>query len=183
MALLRCKNSDESTLFRSNVSIIFWFLRLIDALYFQMFYPSPRNKLIQMRLPGRTLIWIWNGKTYCASLWWAKVMPIWPSHRYLMKVCCLHNEWNMMTSSNGIFFSRYWPFVRGIHRSPVNSPHKGQWRGALMFYFICAWINGSVNNREAGDLRHHLANYDVIVMSIPPTLVVLVPLQGTKIFF
>ena len=27
------------------------------------------------------------------------------------------------------------PFVRGIHRSPVNSPHKGQWRGALMFFF------------------------------------------------
>ena len=23
-------------------------------------------------------------------------------------------------------FPRYWPFVRGIHRSPVNSPHKGQ---------------------------------------------------------
>ena len=36
-------------------------------------------------------------------------------------------------------FSRYWPFVRGIHRSPVNSPHKGQWRGALMFSLICAW--------------------------------------------
>ena len=31
-------------------------------------------------------------------------------------------------------FPRYWPFVRRIHRSPVNSPHKGQWRGALMFY-------------------------------------------------
>ena len=30
-------------------------------------------------------------------------------------------------------FPRYWPFVRGIHRSPVNSPHKGQWPGALMF--------------------------------------------------
>ena len=29
-------------------------------------------------------------------------------------------------------FPHYWPFVRGIHRSPVN-PHKGQWRGALMF--------------------------------------------------
>ena len=39
-------------------------------------------------------------------------------------------------------FPRYWPFVRGIHRSPVNSPHKGQWRGALMFSVICAWING-----------------------------------------
>ena len=32
-------------------------------------------------------------------------------------------------------FPRYWPFVRGIHRSPVNSPHKGQWRGVLIFYF------------------------------------------------
>ena len=31
-------------------------------------------------------------------------------------------------------FPRYWPFVRGIHRSLVNSPHKGQWRGALMFF-------------------------------------------------
>ena len=25
---------------------------------------------------------------------------------------------------------RYWPFVHGIHWSPVNSPHKGQWCGA-----------------------------------------------------
>ena len=33
-------------------------------------------------------------------------------------------------------FLRYWPFVRGIHRSPVNTPHKGQWRGALMFSLI-----------------------------------------------
>ena len=32
-------------------------------------------------------------------------------------------------------FPRYWPFVRGIHRSPVNSSHKGQWRGALIFFF------------------------------------------------
>ena len=30
-------------------------------------------------------------------------------------------------------FPRYWPFVRGIHRSPVNSPHKGQWRGDVFF--------------------------------------------------
>ena len=39
-------------------------------------------------------------------------------------------------------FPRYWPFVRGIHRSQVNFPHKGQWCGALMFSLICAWING-----------------------------------------
>ena len=58
-------------------------------------------------------------------------------------------------------FPRYWPFVWGIHRSPVNSPHKGQWRGALMFSLICAWTNGRVNNRDAGDLRRHPAHYDV----------------------
>ena len=61
-------------------------------------------------------------------------------------------------------FPRYWPFVRGIHRSPVNSPHKGQWRGALMFTLICVWINGWVNNHEAGDLRRYRVHYGVIVM-------------------
>ena len=66
------------------------------------------------------------------------------------------------------YFPRYWHFVRGIHRSPVNSPHKGQWRGALMFSLICVWINDWVNNREAGDLRRHRAHYDVIVMIITP---------------
>ena len=59
---------------------------------------------------------------------------------------------------------RYWPFVRGIHRSPVNSPHKGQWRGALLFSLICNWINSWIKNREAGDLRRHRAHYDIIVM-------------------
>ena len=50
--------------------------------------------------------------------------------------------------------------------SPVTSefPHKGQWSGALMFSLIHAWINGWVNNREAGDLRCHRAHYDVAVM-------------------
>ena len=46
-------------------------------------------------------------------------------------------------------FPRYWLFVRGIHRSPVNFPHKGQWHGALLFSLICTRINGWVNNREA----------------------------------
>ena len=62
-------------------------------------------------------------------------------------------------------FLHYWPFVRGIHRSPVNSPHKGQWRESLMFTLICARINCWGNNREAGDLRRHCAHYDVMVMS------------------
>ena len=63
-------------------------------------------------------------------------------------------------------FPCYWPFVRGIHWSPVNSPHKGHWRGALMFSLICTQINGWVYNREAGDLRRHRAHYDVIVILV-----------------
>ena len=52
-------------------------------------------------------------------------------------------------------FPRYWSFVRKVHRSWENSPHKGQWGGTLMFSLICARINGWINNREAGDLRRH----------------------------
>ena len=63
-------------------------------------------------------------------------------------------------------FPRYWPFVRGIHRSPVNSPHKGQWRGALIFSLIYLWINSWVSNREAGDFRRYRAHYDVSVMYV-----------------
>ena len=48
-------------------------------------------------------------------------------------------------------FPRSWPFVRGIHRSPVDSPHKGQWRGALIFSLMCVWTNGWAHNRDAGD--------------------------------
>ena len=51
------------------------------------------------------------------------------------------------------YFPRCWPFVRGIHWSPVDSPNKGQWRRALMFSLIYAWTNGWANNRGAGDLR------------------------------
>ena len=63
-------------------------------------------------------------------------------------------------------FPRYCPFVRGIHRSPVNSPHKDQWRGALVFSLICVWINGWVHNRKAGDLRCYRAHFDVTVMEL-----------------
>ena len=71
---------------------------------------------------------------------------------------------SMVTSSNENIFRVTGPFLRGIHRSPVNSPHKGQWFGALMFSLICGWINAWVNNCKAGDLIHHRAHYDVIVM-------------------
>ena len=60
-------------------------------------------------------------------------------------------------------FPRYWPFVRGFHRCPVNSSHKGQWRGALISSLICVWINGWVNNRDFIGYRAH---YDVTVINV-----------------
>ena len=79
-------------------------------------------------------------------------------------------------------FPRYWTFVRGIHRSPVNSSHKGQWREALIFTLICVWINGCVNNREAGDLRRYCAHYGVTVMLVSARYT-LVVLKSTHIIF
>ena len=58
-------------------------------------------------------------------------------------------------------FSALLFFVKGIHRSTVHSPHKGQWRGTLMFSLICAWTNAWANNRNAGDLRRHRTHDDV----------------------
>ena len=61
-------------------------------------------------------------------------------------------------------FPRYWPIVRGIHRSPMDSPHKSPRRRALMLSLLCTWTNGSASNRNPGGLRRHCAHYDVIVM-------------------
>ena len=63
-------------------------------------------------------------------------------------------------------FSASLAFVWGINRSPVNSPHKGQWQGSLVFSLICAWTNGRVNNGYAGHLRRNRAHYDVTVMGL-----------------
>ena len=61
-------------------------------------------------------------------------------------------------------FSALLALCAGNSPVPVNSQHKGQWRGTLMFSLICAWINDWVNNRQAGDLRRHCGHYDVNVM-------------------
>ena len=73
--------------------------------------------------------------------------------------------WRIDDVINWKHFPCYWPFVRGIHQSPVDSPHKDQWREPLMFSLICPWPNGGENNRDAGDLRRHRAHCDVSVMS------------------
>ena len=109
------------------------------------------------------------------SIWVTLVYHCKPGHD-------INNGSAVSNEPNGLeFFFRYhddiikwkhfplnWPFVLGIHRSPVNSPHKGPWCGALMFSLICIWINSWENNREAGDLRCYCAHYDItVMMNIP----------------
>ena len=69
----------------------------------------------------------------------------------------------MMTSSNGNIFRVTGPLWGEFTQSSVNSPHKGQWRGALMISLIRTWRDGWVNNRDAGGLWRNGAHYGVIV--------------------
>ena len=103
---------------------------------------------------------VWSVPTQWLLKWPDRITPLHDPSGQGFKAAQYHDdviEWK--------HFPRNWPFVRGIHRSPVNSPHKGQWPGALMFTLICARINGWVNTREAGDLRRYYPHYDVIVMT------------------
>ena len=118
------------------------FYRIIEGHYIQY----PRTWTPAMDIVTRPVI---LGQTYPLSRSWLMAWHTWIHHDDVIK-------WK--------HFPRYWPFVRGIRRSPVNSPHNGQWCGALIFSLICAWINGWVNTGEAGDLRRHRAHHDVTGM-------------------
>ena len=110
---------------------------------------------------------------YVRRLWSIQLPYIWVSkltssyewcHRehHVSRVCSTAQTWwrhEMETFSVLLALC-----VTGIHRSPVDSPHKDQWRRALMFSFICAWTHSWGNNLDAGDLRYTRAHYDVTVM-------------------
>ena len=81
---------------------------------------------------------------------------------YFPRCFATREIYNKITHSRALKQFVTWLYT--YTRSPVNFPHKGQWRGALTFSLICAWTNGSANYRDAGDLRRHQANYDVTVM-------------------
>ena len=83
----------------------------------------------------------------------------WEKCHYLTRHALRVN--NMMTSSNKNIFRVIGPLCG-------NSPHKGQWRTALMFSLICAWTNGWVKNWDAGDLRRHRTQNDAIVITKYP---------------
>ena len=73
---------------------------------------------------------------------------------------------SMMTSSNGNIFRVTVPLCgefTGQRWIPLTKASDAElW---CCCFFICAWINSWVNNREAGDLRRHRVHYDVDVMS------------------
>ena len=79
----------------------------------------------------------WNEPQVCMQCWLI---------REAISVCVAGDakEFNTLRSHDDVIkwkhFPRYWPFVRGIQRPPVNSPHKGQRREALMFSWICVWM-------------------------------------------
>ena len=109
------------------------------------------------KTPGEQIVRVWEWDVTENNKHWRAiqyVLNIVSSNNFYVTFHANHDDvikWK--------YFPRYWPFVRGIHRSPVNSPHKGQSVSS-----ISAWINEWVNNREAGDLRGRRAHYDVIVM-------------------
>ena len=71
------------------------------------------------------------------------------------EIAFFHRKY-MMTSSNKNIFRCTGP-LWGV-------PHKGKWRGTIIFFFIRTWTNGGANDRNVGDLRRHRAHYDVLEM-------------------
>ena len=145
----------------------------LAVMIFRCNYPTAISKLIQTQyIRCRVLshaIYKYFASKFClfsGGLIW--IIHKYPSgffqwhwgHCMVAPVSLKHPWWRHQMET----VPSYWPFVWGIHRSRVNSPHRSQWRWALMF-FICAWTNGRVNNRDAGDLRRYRTHYDVTVMS------------------
>ena len=154
--------------------------RIMSALYLQQYLSDPFHICTSYQAT-------------CEGV--SRVMFVWMNSLNLQLWLCLLLTWdpmwlNSMGNHAAVGVSSesrrsscsslcYWPFVQGIHWLPVNSPHKGQWCGALMFSLICVWMSGWVNNGEAGDMRCHRAHYDVTVMkSVCYTIGLLLHIDG-----
>ena len=95
----------------------------------------------------------WKHAVVCSLKW-----------RLCLFVCIFSAWWRHQMET----FSALLALCAGNSPVPVISPDKCQWRGALTSSFICARINGWVNNGEAGDLRCYRVHYDVTVMECLP---------------
>ena len=106
------------------------FVSCYDVPFGKRFYGMPFG----IRFADR---WWWNSMTFRITT--PQNLGQMRAFTYTFKQQCVKTStvlstffFIMMTSN----FPRYWLFVRGIHRSPVNSPHKGQWRGAVHWCFL-----------------------------------------------
>ena len=142
---------------------------------FDVFFDLRPNKRLSKQSRG------WWFETLSCSLWrhcnerCRKISGETPKFRFSIRgkvaFCCLYRFHMLcidgLAAQWGIHddvikwkpFPHFWRFVSGIHRSLLDSPHKGRWRWALMFSLISAWTDGWTNNRDAGD-------YKATVMSI-----------------
>ena len=152
---------------------------------FKIVYSTAYWRQIKETIKAPRIWTLWGGVTvtgeYPAQR--ASMAKMFPSYRQTSyKAAYMHMHINKYTVTNSVkrswhddvikwkHFLRYWPFVREIHRSSVNSLHKAQWHEALMFSLICTWITRLANNRGDGDLRRHCAHYDITVMHIYGTV-------------
>ena len=124
-------------------------------------------------MPEVIIILPWKGLWYAG--WWPSSWKV-PEvsitsecQQANVRGCCVPCNWSIYRTALSWWrhqmetFSALLALCAGNSPVPVNSPHKGQWRGAWMFSLISACINAWVNNREAGDLRRHRGHYDAIV--------------------
>ena len=90
------------------------------------------GKYVQLLQHGlRSLLW--RGGKHGKSLLWRHMTVIKSQNTSHSTVCLtafadLH-QWNIKVR-------HYWPFVRGIHRWPVNSPHKGSVTRKNLPFFV-----------------------------------------------
>ena len=108
------------------------------------------NSRVPINVPVRFTILLWNVVLTPTHLGWYWILP--RNYTNYIRLTASFNatgpfQMELFVEHYDVIkwkhFPCYWPFVRGIHRSPVNSPHKGQWRGALMFPWSVPWIKKS----------------------------------------
>ena len=108
---------------------------------------------------------IWQN--FLSSFIWFLSSSFWFSTLECTIRCCAISRYSVAHDDiiKWKHFPHFWPLVRRIHCSLVDSPYKGQWCRALIFSLIYTWTNSWENNRDAGNLRHHQAHYNITVMA------------------
>ena len=115
---------------------ILWLIAYIFRRYISLF------QCMFLRRPYSTQAFLFCLRNVIQFVYVIPMQSVWHLETYHPYLCIWNGRpiWatTVLSSHDDVIkwkhFPRYWPFVWGIHRSPVNSPHKGQWRGALIFY-------------------------------------------------